>query len=80
MKKKIRDLERILEVYAIAEHREQEAHDFYINAAAKVSLEAEKKILLELAKFELKHLTMMKERYESTLKQLQALQSNQENR
>jgi len=75
MKKEIHDLEKILEVYAIAERREQAAYDFYMNAADSVSEEAEKKVLLDLAKFELQHLKMMKNRFELTRKRIEKLRS-----
>jgi rubrerythrin len=74
MKAEIRKLEQILEIYAIARQREQAAYDFYLAAANKVPGEEEKKLLFDLAKFELQHLRMMKDRYEATLKKIQDLQ------
>lgn len=73
MKEKIQELKKVLEVYMIAEHREKEAYEFYSNAAERVSSEAEKKILLDLAAFEMQHLKMMRNNYERTLKKLQKL-------
>lgn len=73
MKKEIHRLEKILEVYAIARQREEAAYDFYIAAAESVSGEQEKKVLLDLAKFELQHLRMMQDRYDITLAQLEEL-------
>lgn len=75
MKNEIHDLEKILEIYAIAERREQAAYDFYMNAADLISEEAEKKVLLNLAKFELQHLKMMKDRFESTRKRIEDLRN-----
>ncbi len=79
MKKEIHDLEKILEVYAIAERREQAAYDFYKNAADSVSEESEKKVLMDLAKFELQHLKMMKDRFESTRKRIEHLRRKTDN-
>jgi len=73
MKKEIHRLEKVLEVYAIARQREQAAYDFYIAAADRMPGDEEKKILFDLAKFELQHLRMMQDRYEKTLSQLQEL-------
>ncbi|NOY52280.1 MAG: hypothetical protein GXP58_01510 [Deltaproteobacteria bacterium] len=75
MNREIHDLEKILEVYAIAEQREQAAYNFYVDAADKISEEAEKKVLLDLAKFELQHLKMMKERFESTRERIEKLRN-----
>jgi len=73
MRHELHDLEKILEVYTIAEQREQAAYDFYRNAAEKVSDAAEKKVLLDLAKFELQHLKMMRDRFESTQRRIEEL-------
>ncbi len=75
MSRELHDLEKILEVYAIAEQREQAAYEFYMHAANKVSEDAEKKVLFDLAKFELQHLKMMKDRFESTRKRIEQLRA-----
>jgi rubrerythrin len=74
MRKEIRDLEKVLEVFTIAERREKEAYEFYMNAAEKVTGEAERKVLLSLADYEMQHLKMMQINYEKTLKKIQELQ------
>lgn len=73
MKNEIHRLEQILEIYAIARQREQAAYDFYMAASDSVSGDEEKKLLFDLAKFELQHLRMMQNRYDQTLAQLQDL-------
>jgi rubrerythrin len=74
MRKEISDLEKVLEVFTIAERREKEAYEFYKNAAEKVTGEEERKVLLSLADFEMQHLKMMQINYEKTLKKIQELQ------
>ena len=73
MKNEINRLEKILEVYAMARQREQAAYDFYMAAADRMPGEEEKKLLFDLAKFELQHLRMMQDKYDKTLSQLQEL-------
>jgi rubrerythrin len=73
MNKQLGDLEKILEIYAIAQRREQAAYEFYVSAAEKVAEEVEKKLLLDLANFEQQHLKMMKDRYEATLQRIENL-------
>ena len=74
MKKEIKDLEKVLEIYTIAARREKAAYEFYKDVAEKVSTEEEKKILLGLAEFEMQHLKLMQSHYEKTLQKIQELQ------
>lgn len=74
MNKEIKELEKILEIYTIAVHREKVAHEFYMDVAEKVSNAEEKKILLGLAEFEKQHLKLMQSNYEKTLKKIRELQ------
>ncbi len=73
MKKEIKELEKVLEIYTIAERREKDASAFYRDAADRVSSESEKEILLRLVDFELQHLKLMQDKYKETLKKIQAL-------
>jgi rubrerythrin len=77
MKKEIKELKKVLEIYMIAERREKEASDFYRDAAEQVSSEVEKEILLRLVHFEMQHLKMMQDRYNQTLKKIQTLKKKQ---
>ncbi len=74
MKKELKYLEKVLEIYTIAVRREQAAYDFYIAAAKKVTTDAEKKIFLDLAKFEMQHLRMMEHHCENTLAKMKDVQ------
>ncbi len=76
MKKEIKELEKILEIYTIAERREKAAYQFYKDAAEQVSIEDARKTLLGLADFEMQHLKLMHDNYERTLKKIQDLQKN----
>ena len=73
MSRERRNLEKMLEIYAIAERREKEAYEFYRQAAERVAGDAEKKLLLELAEFEKQHLRLMRSHYDKTLQRIQEL-------
>jgi len=73
MNRERRNLEEMLEIYTIAERREREAYAFYRSAAERVTGDAEKKLLLELAEFEKQHLRLMRSRYDKTLQRIREL-------
>ncbi len=74
MKKELKYLEKILEIYTIAARREQAAYDFYIAAAKKVASDEEKKIFLDLAEFEMQHLKLMEKHCARTLARMKEVQ------
>ena len=73
MKKMAQDLKRMAEIYLAAERREQASIDFYRHAASRAAAESDKKLLLELAEQEMKHLALLRARYEETVARLDAL-------
>ncbi len=74
MKKELKYLEKVLEIYTVAARREQAAYDFYIAAAKKVTSDSEKKIFLDLAEFEMQHLKLMEKHCERTLERMKDVQ------
>ncbi len=76
MNSAIRELEKIAEVYAIARRREKRSIDFYRQAAAEVTGEAEKKLLLEMAEMEETHYQQMQTWYNDAVERLRKLRGN----